>query len=233
MPEIVEPVVADPALAEAQAAVDAAEAARIAAEATPLEPVVTDPAIPVEPVQPVVPEKYDLKVPDGSTLDAAFVERTAATARALGLTNEAGQQLLDGIAAELSTAVTPAVEAGVLARMDALKPGGAEWLTVNEAHKAASLADPDLGAGDPAKLEVIRGKAQQALTKYFPDVTQDQLEASLLASNPLFLKGLARIGEAMSEGALVLGVPVVPAKKLAMGLYENDGKGPITEPATK
>jgi hypothetical protein len=38
--------------------------------------------------QAVTPEKYDLKLPDNAILDASVLERTAATARALGLSNE-------------------------------------------------------------------------------------------------------------------------------------------------
>lgn len=244
MPE----TVADPVLEEAQAAVDAAEAARVAAEATPVDPPAADPAAvdptaaPVadsavaEPAKPVVPDTYDLKLPADSTLDAAIVDRTAAIARELGLTNDAAQKLLEATVAEIGTTVSSqvakGVESAVTARLDALKPGGAEWVKTNDAHKAQALTE--LAGGDAAKLETIRTKAQQALTKFFPDVTQEQLEASLLASNPVFLKGLAAIGDAMSEGTIVHGVPVVSTgPKLAYGLYQNDGKGPVTEPATK
>lgn len=221
----------DPAIVAAQAEVDAAEAARVAAEAVPVvvEPVVPEPVVvppgEVKPVAPVAPETYDLKLPADSTLDASVTERTAAIARTLGLSNEAAQTLLDETVKDLGARETASAEA--------IKPGGTEWIKINDAYKAAALADADLGAGDPVKLAARSEKAQQALTRFFPHVTTAQLEQSLLASNPAFLKGLAAIGDAMSDAALVLGNTPSGAPKLAAGLYTNDGKGPITENATR
>lgn len=218
----------DPALVEAQAAVDAAEAARVAAE-KPAEPVVA-PVAPVvaEPVKETVltaPEKYDLKLHADSTVDASITERTAAIARELGLSNDKAQTLLDETVKDLT--------ARELASAESMKPGGTRWLEINETYKAAALADKDLGNGDPATFAAVTEKAQLALNRFFPHVTTAQLEESLLASNPAFLKGLAAIGKAMGEPTTVFGVTPSVSPKLAGGLYLNDGKGPVAENATR
>src|SRR5688572_22399042 len=41
------------------------------------------------------PEKYELVAPKDSTIDSATLERTAATARTLGLSNEQAQNVVD------------------------------------------------------------------------------------------------------------------------------------------
>lgn len=107
--------------------------------------------------------------------------------------------------------------------------GGTEFVKRDTAWKAEALADPDLGAGDPAKLALAEEKGAQALARFAPEVIPI-LKATGYASHPAILKAFARIGNAMSDGKTVLGIPVAPAKTLAYGLYENDGKGPAPKP---
>src|SRR5688572_20896218 len=45
--------------------------------------------------KPVVPEKYDLKLPEGSLLEAAQMEKISAYAKEKGLSNEQAQELLE------------------------------------------------------------------------------------------------------------------------------------------
>lgn len=176
----------------------------------PVTPPVADPPAPTPPVTPpapVVPDKYDLKLPDtqlpdGSPLDPAIVERTAAIARELGLSNEAGQKLLDKVVAETVATVT-ARAAAVNAAWEPEK--GAEWKKQNAAWKDAALKDPEVG-GSPEKLAQSVEFAQRALKQFFPPETADFLKAyGGLGSNPSVLKGLAKIGRAMGEGGVVLG----------------------------
>jgi hypothetical protein len=187
---------ADKATADAAAA-DAAKAASDKAAA--------DAAAAAKASQP--PEKYDLKLPDtqlpdGSPLDPAIVERTAAIARELGLSNEAGQKLLDKVVAE-TVATMAARSAAVNAAWEPEK--GAEWKKQNAAWQEAALKDPEVG-GSPAKLAQSVEFAQRALKQFFPPETADFLKAyGGLGSNPAVLKGLAKIGRAMGEGGVVLG----------------------------
>lgn len=221
---------ADAAVAASQAATAAA-----AASAAGAEPVVADAAkvadaTPVT-TQTVVPDTYDLKWPDGSTLNPAIVERTAATARALGLSNAAGQQLLDQTVQDLTNAETAAkatAQATFDAQVEAWKPGGAEWVKRNTAWTNDAIADAEIG-GTPEKLAVSVEKAQQALAKYGPPELKPLLDETGFGSHPAVIKLLASIGRAMSEGSLVLGATGQPGKPKSDGqlmypdLYNSDG----------
>lgn len=152
-----------------------------------------------ETVAPVVPEKYDLKLPADSTADPAIVERTAAIARELGLSNEAGQKALDYVLAEMATREA----AREAAFADANKPGGSAWTERVKAMEDIALADPDLG-GSPEKLAATVELAKRAMSKFFSPAFATALHETGLGSHPELLRGLAKIGRGMSEGTLVL-----------------------------
>ena len=63
------------------------------------------------PAAKVAPEKYDLKLPEGSKLDAKHIEKIAADAKARGLSQEDAQALL-GITGEFSGQKTFDTEPG-------------------------------------------------------------------------------------------------------------------------
>lgn len=48
-----------------------------------------------DPVKPVAPEKYELKLPEGSLLDPSTLEKISAYAKEKGLSNEAAQEVLE------------------------------------------------------------------------------------------------------------------------------------------
>ncbi len=149
-----------------------------------------------ETAAPVVPETYALKLPADSTLDPAIVERTAAIARELGLSNEAGQKALDFAAAERSAAVQE-YEA-------ARAPGGPAWKDNVARLEAEALADPEIG-GSPEKLAASAEQGKQVLAKFFPPEIKDFLDTTGLGSDPRVLRGLVKIAKGMGEGKLVLG----------------------------
>ena len=63
--------------------------------ATVVKPVATDAAKPVDPAAaPVVPVKFELKAPDGATIEAAALEKFGTEMQSLGLTQEQAQKLL-------------------------------------------------------------------------------------------------------------------------------------------
>lgn len=169
----------------------------------PVPPAPPAPAV-VPAAGAIVPEKYDFKLPSGSTLPATFVERTAAIARELGLGNDAAQKLLDRQIDDI-TQVTTAQQA----LLDAWKPGGTEWSKRDQEWRTAALADPAIG-GSPEKLTASVAAAQQALAKYGNPELKAALNESGYGSHPGVLKFMAAIGRAMSEGTFVFGAP--PAK---------------------
>jgi len=188
------------AVIEAPAGTEAEAAALAAAASSAAEPKVETPVV------PVVPEKYDLKLPEGSTLDPAIVQRTEAIARDLGLSNEAGQKLLEQRVKEISdleTSAKKAAEDSQKALIDAWKPGGTEWVKRETQWATQAKADPELGA-TPEAFAVSVEKAQQALAKYGPEL-KPLLDETGFGSHPAVIKMLARIGKASSEGSLVLG----------------------------
>lgn len=180
----------------------------------------TTPETPAKDAAPVVPETYDLKLPDGVEVDPSFIERTAAKARTLGLTNEGGQKLLEADIAE--------AQAREAAHDKAWAPGtGTEWLARDAAWKQAVLADPELG-GNPIKRAATVNTANLVLSKYFDASVAEWLKDSGLGSHPEIIRGLARLGRGMSEGSLVLSpqTDTSPPKTLVERMYENNGEGP-------
>ena len=182
---------------------------------------------------------YDLKLPsdlpDGvkGLIDPDILTRTVAIARERGLTNEAGQSLLDFTIAEAKAvaekANTAAATAAEKAAQDAVKaadeawdianapphdgkPGGAEWVKRNEAWWAESLADPALGGGKKEQLSQAVEKANQAVARFEPAL-KPLLDQSGLGSHPVVLRFLASVGKAMGEPGLVLGGANVTPKK--------------------
>lgn len=209
------------------------------------EPVVTPPATPpadgtpttaTTPAVPapvsVVPETYDLKLPEGSTVDPAIVERTAATARALGLSNEAGQTLLDAeVKAEAAaavdrekatqTAITEAVkaaEAKQTALLEAWTPGtGAEWKKQQDEWTKAAKADPDIGGDKFNQAVEASGKA---VARFGGDDLKAFLNETGYGRHPVVLKFLASIGRAMSESTMATnGAPLGTGSKSTVNKF--------------
>lgn len=190
--------------ATAKAAADAAEAARVAAEAP-----------------------YTFTLPDGLAADAEIVTRTTAIARELGLGNDAAQKMLDRELTD-SAARQTAHEALVTSWSE----GGEQFKAREAGWMAEALADPLIGAGDPAKLALAQEKGAQALAKFAPGLIPI-LKSTGYGAHPETIKAFAAIGNAMSESKLVLGDGAPTGRKLAHGLYENDGKGPLPKAAER
>lgn len=109
----------------------------------------------------VVPDKeikYDLKLPAGSTLGAAFVERTAAIARGLGLDQSGAEKLLSARADEYDTtvkALTPPDKDG--------KNAGPLWIAREEGFRTEAFKDKAFGNGDQKTFDIAVEKAQHGL----------------------------------------------------------------------
>ena len=214
----------------AAAAVLPADAAAIASAAEGVKPVV--------PAAVGVPETYDLKLPAGASVDPTIIERTAATARTLGLSNEAGQQLLDASLTELTTATTKASTDAVEAYKTKFAAdnanGGAEWTRRDTMWRNEMLADPMVN-GDDTKLVALKTQAQGVITRFGDPTVKDFLETTGLGSHPSVVKLLGKIGAAMGESAFVAGgtAPLGKPKTHADALYPGDGRGPKPVVATK
>lgn len=161
---------------------------------------------------------YDLKLSAGQKFaDQAVVERTTAKARALGLSNEAAQVLLDATVAE--------VDLQLVAQTEAMKPGGELWKQVQAQWKAASLADQDIG-GTEEKLAKTVEMAQKPINRFATAETAKYFRDSGLGSHPEMIRFLAKIGAAMSESTLIQAPSTVrdeSKKPPARRMYNDDG----------
>lgn len=139
----------------------------------------------------------------------AVLERTAATVRPLGLSNEHAQAI--------ANLVNQEVAAFQAAHLEAHMPGGAKWVEHNATRKAAALADPEIG-GSAEKLAQSVALAERALSRFGTDASRKFLTDAGLLSEPEAVRLLARIGKAMGEGTLITATPT-PAPKSDADLF--------------
>lgn len=158
-----------------------------------------------EPAKPAVPEKYDLKLPEGSPLDPSRMEEIAALAKERGLSNEAAQELLNGEHAALDKYVSKQTEA--LVQKD-------------QAWVAQLQADPDFGRD---KFAENVEHAKRFLQKFGDPELMEQLEKSRLGNFPPLVKALSRAGRAMAPDQIVNASSSGGEKKsLEARLYADD-----------
>lgn len=144
----------------------------------------------------VVPESYDLKMPEGIELDKAAADEFTTIAKELKLDQAAAQKLAD-IAAKQSQRQVEAHAKLVESWVEQVK------------------TDKDIG-GD--KLEENLGIARKALETFGTPELRDVLNASGLGNHPEVIKAFFKAGKAISEDGFVKGAPKGetndPAKKL-------------------
>lgn len=174
------------------------------------------------------PEKYEgLKLPDKSPVDPTVVERTAAIARELGLSQANAQKALGFVASEAAREVAAQL-AAYAAPSEQNPEGGAKWKEQDAAWRAAALVDKDLGNGKPEQLEAAKVLATKVLAK-FGDEESIHFVDSALGSNPALLRVLVRIGKAMGEQSLVKGEERPAEKKSTAEIFYPKGAGRTAE----
>ncbi len=176
----------------------------------------------------VVPEKYDLKVKDGVTVDPAVLERTAAKARTLGLSQAAGQQLLD-VELEEQAALETTRKSEYAAFVKSWEPGGAAYEKQKADWITQAMADPRVVGPKPTPegFKVVAEKVQQVLAAHGTPKLTGLLEKEGFLYHPEVLGFLMNLSRRTSEGRLVLGNPNASVPKTAAEvLYPNDYKQP-------
>jgi hypothetical protein len=228
--------VADPPAAPAAPAAPAGDPpaappapAAPAAPETPAAPATEPPKTDPPPAAAVDEVKYDLKLPEGVTLDAALLERTATTARARGLSQEQAQATVDLVASE----ITSALDAERSRIADSYQPGGAAWQQVVDGWKAETTADPKLGA-TPEERQAAVDRGFGIVRKYGEANPNDAqamtefLDSSGLGNHPAAVRFFAWLGKAAGEGDMptpnaAQGQSRIPDGQL---FYQNGGRGP-------
>ena len=134
----------------------------------------------------VVPEKYELKLPKDSLMDASVLDEIATQARERGLSNEAAQQLVD----EQSGAVANYHEAQLQKVEDTRK----EW-------GETAAADKEIG-GDAFKENTELAK--RVIDRFGSDDLKKSLDDTGLGNHPEMLRIFVKIGRSMSDDQLVV-----------------------------
>lgn len=149
---------------------------------------------------PGAPEKYDLKVPDGMTLDESALAEFDPVARELNLSNEQAQKLADIYSKRMTELAQR--------QQESWKETTAKWVDNVK-------ADKEIGGQN---LDTSVRHAQAALTKFGTPELKAQMDATGMGNHPELVRVFARIGKAMAEDTFVQssrdGVQSDPAKKM-------------------
>ncbi len=175
----------------------------------------------------VVPDSYDLKVKDGVTVDPAVLERTAAKARTLGLSQEKGQQLLDAELEERAATET-AYKKDEAEFIKSWEPGGAAYEKQKAEWIAAAMKSPAVVGNTPSPegFKVVAEKVQRVLTEHATPALTNLLVKEGFLYHPEVLGFLMNLSRKTSEGRLVLGGSPNSGqpKTQAEIMYPNDYK---------
>lgn len=162
---------------------------------------------------PKLPETYKLAKPKDSLLSDDAVKRAIEISKGLKLPSDAEAELVLGFAHEQATEVIKQYEA-------ARQPDGTVYKALVAQYEAESLAHPELGNGDPNRLEQKALNAGLVLNQYGPEY-RDVLKATGTAGRKEALLFLNRIHAAMQEKPMATGQPAPKAVDPIKGLFPD------------
>ncbi len=199
-----------PAAEAAPVVVDSQEGTILGGEAVEQQaeaPAVDEAATPV-----AVPEKYELTLPEGITLDAAGLELATPVFQELGLSNEQASKLAP-VAAQWAQSIRDQGQSAMLAEVATQR---AAW--ANEAK-----GDPEIGGANWDASAGIAAKALDSLGFVKGSPFRSLLNDSGLGNHPEMIRAFVRVGKAIGEdGDFVRGDAAAPVKSVAHTLYPND-----------
>lgn len=151
------------------------------------------------------PEKYELKAPEGATLDPEALGEFEGIARELNLSQEDAQKVAD-IGAKLAQKWGDQ-------QAQSIQAAAAEWA-------ASATADKEYG-GD--KLPESLATAKKALDAFGTPELRSLLNDSRLGNHPEVIRFMVRAGKAISEDRMVTGGagPATASANVAKSLYPN------------
>lgn len=149
--------------------------------------------------EPVVPESYELKMPEGVQLDSAAAEEFTAIAKELKLDQAAAQKLAD-IGAKMATRQAEAHAQLVETWTEQVK------------------TDKEIG-GD--KLDENLGVARKAIDTFGSPELKALLNSTGLGNHPEVVKLAFKVGKAISEDRFVQGSPKGAETDMAKKLFPN------------
>jgi hypothetical protein len=142
--------------------------------------------VPKEEGSKEVPEKYEIKIPEGLEFDQAALDLFTPIFKELGISEEGAQKLVD--------AYVPTLE-GMEQRMreQSLK----QYKEIVEGWKKETLAE--LGTDSSKKLALCA----KAINKYGGDNLRAALDQTGMGNHPEFVKFMLRVGETITEDAFI------------------------------
>lgn len=156
---------------------------------------------------PVVPEKYDLKMPEGSPLDKSYVDKIASYAKEQGLSNEQAQKVLER-------------EHSVVSDFAKKQQENHNQLVDTWAKQVES--DNEIG-GQNYKQNVEL--ASRVVKRFGSDTFIKGLNDTGFGNHPEFVRVFTRIGKAMSDDQLVMpGSQPAPKREIADVFYGSGSK---------
>lgn len=152
-----------------------------------------------KPTESVVPESYELKMPEGVQLDSAAAEEFTAIAKELKLDQAAAQKVAD-VGAKMAQRQAEAHAKLVETWTEQVK------------------TDKDIG-GD--KLDENLGIARKAIDTFGSPELKELLNSTGLGNHPEVVKLAYKVGKAISEDRFVTGSPKGPETDMAKKLFPN------------
>ena len=140
---------------------------------------------PAEGAKPVVPEKYDIKVAEGMTLDQGLVDKVTPIFKELGITQEGAQKLADAYAPYVNQVLDTQVKTAVGAFNNMV----GEWKT--ETTKELSK--------DGAKPDVELSHAARFIDKFGGPALREVLNETGLGNHIALVKAFISAGKAMAN----------------------------------
>lgn len=177
------------------------------------EPAKADPVKDVvPPAEKVVPEKYDIKLPEGSKIDPGALPKIEELAKAQGLSNEEAQKAVNNLSALAGQFQEQAAKSHEQVQAQNIENAKAGWLK-------QSQADPEIG-GD--KFNESVNYAKRALTKINDPELIKILNDSGLGNHPAVIRSYAKLGRQLADDKSVSGGDAISTgKSTAEVLYDH------------
>jgi hypothetical protein len=148
----------------------------------------------------VAPEKYELKAPEGMTLDEALVGAFTPIAKELKLSNEDAQKLTDLYATHQTVLAEKAASDAKAAR---------------EAEEAETVKA--LGADHAVQMTA----AAKARDRFFSAATIERINKAGLGNNLGFIQDCIKLGKLISEDKLIEGETKPAAESTAQAMFPS------------
>jgi hypothetical protein len=151
------------------------------------------------------PEQYEtFTVPEGIEVDSTEMEKFMATAKEIGLSQEAAQKLVD---------------MEVEKRKGAAEAQNKAWETLQERWIGEAKADKEIGG---AEFDANLGYARTAVKTFGSPALAEALRTTGMGNHPEFIRAFAKIGKAISDdGKLILGANKPTPKDTAKVMFPS------------